>query len=46
MELITGGGSGMQLSPDFKRALEPTVGVFDRGSGVQVRVDSKGNVRT
>lgn len=39
MQLIAGGGSGMQLSPDFRRAIEPTISVFDKGSGRTVKVD-------
>lgn len=46
MDLITGNGKSMTLSPDFKRALEPTIGIFDTGSGRQVRVDVKGNARS
>jgi len=45
MQLVTGPGSAVQLSPDFRRALEPTIGVFDMSSGRSVRVDTKGNAR-
>lgn len=45
MRLIDGPGSAMRLSADFKRAIEPTIGVFDMSSGRSVRVDTKGNAR-
>jgi hypothetical protein len=45
MDLVSGTGKAMQLSTDFKRALEPTIGVFDMSSGRSVRVDTKGNAK-
>lgn len=46
MRLITGGGKAMQLSPDFRRAIEPTISVFDKSSNRTVKVDrSTGHAR-
>lgn len=42
MQLIKGGGKAMTLSPGFLRAIEPTIGVFDKASGKTVRVDARG----
>jgi len=46
MDLIEGGGSGMRLSADLLRAIEPTVRVFDTTSGKTTRIDAtKGTAR-
>lgn len=44
LELINGGGAAMVLSPELQRAVEITVGVFDRSTGKSVRVDRTGHV--
>lgn len=44
LELIEGGGTGMVLSADLQRAVDITIGVFDRQSGKSVRVDRSGTV--
>lgn len=45
MDLIKGGSVGMTLHPDFARAIEPTITVFDKSSGTSHRVDLKGLTR-
>jgi hypothetical protein len=44
LELIQGGGAGMELSPELQRAGEITIGVHDRQSGKTVHVDRVGKV--
>ena len=44
LDLIEGAGSAVTLSPEMQRACEITIGVFDRQSGKQIRVDRGGTV--
>jgi hypothetical protein len=44
LDLIEGPGSAVVLSAEMQRACEVTIGVFDRQSGKQVRVDRTGTV--
>lgn len=44
LDLIEGPGSAVMLSAEMQRACEVTIGVFDRQSGKQVRVDRSGTV--
>ena len=46
MQLIAGGGKAIELSPDFRRAIEPTISVFDKSANRTVKVDrSTGHAR-
>lgn len=41
MELVGGSGEAVVLSPILRRAIEPTIGVYDKSSGNSVRVDAR-----
>jgi hypothetical protein len=42
LELVEGSGSANVLSPEMRRAVEVTIGVFDRQTGKQIKVDRNG----
>lgn len=43
---IEGSKDALRLTENFRRAIEPTIGVFDTSSGKSVRVDRQGNIKT
>jgi hypothetical protein len=45
MDVIEGKGTALQLTSEIRRALEPTVRVFDTSSGQTHRMNTKGHVR-
>lgn len=45
MDVIDGSGAALQLTAELRRALEPSIGVFDTTSGRTVRVNAHGHVR-
>lgn len=45
MDVVEGTGAALQLTAEIRRALEPTVRVFDTSSGQTHRLSQKGTVR-
>jgi hypothetical protein len=42
---VEGSKGALCITSEFKRAIEPSISVFDRASGAQVLVDPRGHTR-